>query len=273
MELNKMTISTITTFIISLALISSPSSAQTPPAPFIFSPSPFGSPTPSPAPSPSIHHVNLTDLLTVAGPFHTFLSYLLQTQVIETFQSQANDSKSGGLTLYVPSDSAFASLRKSTLSNLTNDELKTLLLYHAFPRYYTLSDFKYLSAQNPVTTFAGGSYTLNVTYDMGTIHIVSSWFKAEIISSVYSTAPVAVYVLDMVLFPKEIFTVEPALAPVPAPPPESKAADVAPGTSVSQLSPAGSSESDRTKSSSSNDVRIGLLGYLIVIFSFFLVRI
>ncbi|KAJ4764996.1 Fasciclin-like arabinogalactan family protein [Rhynchospora pubera] len=240
-------------------------SAQSPPAPVSLSPSPspLGSPTPSPAPSPALHHVNLSDLFTHAGPYHTFLAYLIQTNVIEIFQSQANDTKSGGLTVFAPSDSAFSALKKSTLSNLTNDQLKTLLLYHAFPHYYSLSDFKNLSTQNPVTTYAGGSYTLNLTYDMGVIHVISGWFNAKEISSVYATAPVAIYEIDMVLIPKEMFSVEPVLAPVPSPPPEATPAD-APSSSVNGTSPP-SSKSDSTTPNSSNGIRVGILECLVLV--------
>ncbi|CAL9088410.1 unnamed protein product [Musa acuminata var. zebrina] len=181
----------------------SPTSAQTPPAPFL-----------PPSPSPAPHFVNLTDLLSVAGPFNTFLDYLLQTQVIDTFQNQVNNTKQG-ITVFVPKDSAFASLKKSDLGNLTRDQLKTLFLYHAFPKYYSLSDFKNLSNSNPVSTFAGGQYTLNVTDASGFIHIVSNWANPKITSSVYSTAPVAVYEIDRVLLPSAIFSTEPALAPAP----------------------------------------------------------
>jgi Fasciclin domain len=271
MDVNKITLfSTLNVLV--LLTIPSLLSAQIPPAlfPLSPSPSPIESPTPSPAPSPAVHHVNITDLLTHAGPYRNFLSYLIQTNVIDIFQSQANDTKSGGLTLFAPSDSAFASLQKNTFSNLTNDQLKTLLLYHAFPHYYTLSNFQNLSTQNPVTTFAGGSYTLNLTYDMGTIHVVSSWFSAKIISSTYATSPVAIYTLDMVLIPKELFTVEPALAPTPAPPPEVNPADTTPSSSVTGTSPT-SSKADSTTTNSSIGVRVGLLECLVLVLSGFLV--
>ncbi|CAD5168046.1 unnamed protein product [Musa acuminata subsp. malaccensis] len=188
-----------------LLALSMPSStsAQTPPAPFL-----------PPSPSPAPRFVNLTDLLSVAGPFDTFLDYLLQTQVIDTFQNQVNNTKQG-ITVFVPKDSAFASLKKSDLGNLTRDQLKTLFLYHAFPKYYSLSDFKNLSNSNPVSTFAGGQYTLNVTDASGLIRIVSNWANPKITSSVYSTAPVAVYEIDRVLLPSAIFSTEPALAPAP----------------------------------------------------------
>ena len=40
--------------------------------------------TPAPAPAPSPRHVNLTDLLSLAGPYGTFLGYLVRTDAIRT---------------------------------------------------------------------------------------------------------------------------------------------------------------------------------------------
>ncbi|KAJ1290154.1 hypothetical protein BS78_02G221400 [Paspalum vaginatum] len=201
-------------------LLSSPASAQksSPPAP-----APVAL-TPTPAPAPAPHYVDLAELLSVAGPFHTFLNYLEKTNVIETFQSQANNTKVG-ITMFVPKDSAFAALKKSTFSNLTSDQLKTLLLYHAFPKYYSLAEFRNLSTLNPVNTFAGSPYTLNLTDDMGSIYVQSMWSRPKIASSVYSTDPVAIYALNKVLLPMQLFSKDPPLAPAPAPAPESGASD------------------------------------------------
>lgn len=52
--------------------------------------SPALSPTLASAPVPDF--VNLTDLLFVAGPFHTFLNYLESTKVIQTFLNQTNNT-------------------------------------------------------------------------------------------------------------------------------------------------------------------------------------
>ncbi|CAL9761199.1 unnamed protein product [Musa acuminata subsp. burmannicoides] len=210
--------------------ISSPTTAQTPPAPFL-------PPSPAPAPAPAPHFVNLTELLSVAGPFHTFLNYLLQTRVIETFQNQANNTKQG-ISIFVPKDSAFASLKNSDLGNLTQDQLRILFLYHAFPKYYSLSDFKNLSNLNSVSTFAGGQYALNITYTFGLISIGSDWANPKITSSVYSTAPVAVYEIDGVLLPLAIFSSDPPLAPAPAPAPEAtKTSDITPTQSAIGAAP------------------------------------
>ncbi|KAF3331081.1 Fasciclin-like arabinogalactan protein 7 [Carex littledalei] len=223
----KLCVSILTPIILTL-FISTPTLAQAP-APM------FMPPTPAPAPAP--HYVNLTDLLSVAGPFQTFLNYVVQTKVIDTFQNQANNTDQG-VTLFVPKNSAFTALKKTTFSNLTEEQLKSLLLYHGFPKYYSLAEFKNLSALNPVSTFAGGQYTVNLTYDMGTVRVASMWSNPNVTSSVYSTRPVAVYEVNKVLLPLQIFSTDPPLAPAPAPAPESsKPSDLAPKASSTDSNP------------------------------------
>ncbi|KAL5220793.1 hypothetical protein ABZP36_025506 [Zizania latifolia] len=248
-----------TSAVVAMVLCSSPAFAQktkSPPAPAaVILP-------PSPAPAPAPHHVDLADLLSVAGPFHTFLDYLQKTDVLKTFQNQANNTKEG-ITVFVPKDSAFASLKKTTFANLTQDQLKSLLLYHALPKFYSLSEFNKLSTLNPVATFAGGQYTLNLTDDMGTIHVKSMWSNPKISSSVISTRPVAVYEVDRVLLPMQIFKSDPPLAPAPAPAPEvAKASDEAPSP-VSGKSSSAKAKAE-SKSSSSHHVGVGIASYLIL---------
>lgn len=176
--------------------------------------------TPTPAPAPAPDYVNLTDLLSVAGPFSTFLKYLESTKVIETLQNQANNTEEG-ITLFVPKDKAFTSLKKPSLSNLTADQLKQLCLFHALPHYYSLSDFKNLSDAGPINTMAGGTYTLNFTDASGTVHIGSGWTNTQVSSSVHSTDPVAIYQVNKVLLPEAIFGTDiPPPAPAPAPVPD-----------------------------------------------------
>ncbi|GJN02613.1 hypothetical protein PR202_ga19983 [Eleusine coracana subsp. coracana] len=183
---------------------------------------PRAPPVDTPAPAPAPRDVNLTDLLSLAGPYRTFLSYLVKTDVIKTFQTQANDTDhpTPGITIFAPEDSAFAALNKSALSNLTADRLRELMLCHALPKYHPLSTFSSLAASGPVPTFAGGACAVNVTYDAGRIRVVSSWGKAaRLVSSVYSTPPAAVYALDRVLLPDQVFPTEPEVAPAPVPAP------------------------------------------------------
>lgn len=171
---------------------------------------------PTPAPEPAPEYVNLTDLLSVAGPFSTFLNYLESTKLIETLQTQANDTEEG-ITLFVPKNTAFSNLKKPSLSNLTSDQLKQLCLFHVLPHYYSLSDFKNLSGSSPVNTLAGGSYTLNFTDDSGTVHIGSGWTNTVVSSSVHAKDPVAIYQVNKVLLPEAIFGTDiPPPAPAPA---------------------------------------------------------
>ncbi|XVF21079.1 hypothetical protein REPUB_Repub12eG0059800 [Reevesia pubescens] len=193
--------------------------AASPPAPAAMTP------TPTPAPAPAPAYVNLTYLLSVAGPFHTFLDYLESTKLIETFQNQANNTEQG-ITIFVPKDNAFKGLKKPSLSNLSDDQLKSLILFHALPKYYALADFTDLSAKGPVTTLAGGQYTLDFGDNSGTVHLDSGWSKTKVSSAVHSTYPVAIYQVDKVLLPEAIFGTDIPPTPAPAPAPDiSPAAD------------------------------------------------
>ncbi|KAJ4730152.1 Fasciclin-like arabinogalactan protein [Melia azedarach] len=219
---------------------------------------PTFSPTPAPAPAPDF--VNLTDLLTVAGPFHTFLNYLQSTKVIETFQNQANNTDEG-ITIFVPKDDAFKSIKNPSLSNLTQVQLKQLCLFHALPHYYSLADFKNLSQLSPVNTYAGGDYSLNFTDVSGTVHVDSGWTRTKVSSSVHSTDPVALYQVDKVLLPEAIFGTD--IPPMPAPAP---APDVAPSADApTEASDGGSPpNSSPAKSSSQRIMNLGVWSQLIL---------
>ncbi|XP_062107250.1 fasciclin-like arabinogalactan protein 7 [Humulus lupulus] len=213
------------------------------------------SPTPAPAPAPD--YVNLTELLTVAGPFHTFLHYLVSTKVIETLQNQANNTEEG-VTIFVPKDTAFSSLKKPSLKNITNDQLKSLLLFHALPHYYSLAEFTNLSESSPINTMAGGPYTLNFTDVSGTVHIGSGWTNTKVSSSVHSTDPVALYQVDRVLLPEAIFGTD--IPPTPAPAPSPDIAPVADGPGDEGT--AAKSPTSSTSQGKSASHRVTSLGFL-----------
>ncbi|WOH03160.1 hypothetical protein DCAR_0522554 [Daucus carota subsp. sativus] len=227
-------------------------------------PSPPISLTPTPAPAPAPEHVNLTELLSVAGPFHTFLDYLVSTKVIETLQNQANDTEEG-LTLFVPKDKAFSSLKTPSLSNLTAAQLKSLCLFHALPHYYSLADFKNLSQASPIMTFAGGAYTLNFTDNSGSILVGSGWTNTKVSSSVHSTDPVAVYQVDKVLLPEAIFGTD--IPPMPAPAPAPEVDSAAPADAPDADSKHASSESSSTPSSSYRIISFSTRSFLVLAFS------
>ncbi|KAE8720281.1 Fasciclin-like arabinogalactan protein 7 [Hibiscus syriacus] len=217
--------------------------ATSPPAPVALSP------TPTPAPA----YVNLTELLSVAGPFHTFLGYLESTKVIDTFQNQANNTEQG-ITIFVPKDNAFKGLRKPSLSNLSDDQLKSLILFHALPKFYSLSDFSELSTKGTISTLAGGQYALNFIDDSGTVHLDSGWSKTKVTSAVHSTDPVAIYQVDKVLLPEAIFgtNIPPTPAPAPAPAPDTDISPAVAADSPSAESKESSSSPEPSPSTSSS---------------------
>lgn len=240
-----------------LLLLSSSAFAKT-----VSPPSPPESPTPAPAPAPAPDFVNLTELLTVAGPFHTFLQYLQSTKVLDTFQNQANNTEEG-ITIFVPKDSSFASLKKPSLSKLKADEIKQVILFHALPHFYSLADFKNLSQTASTPTFAGGDYTLNFTDNSGTVKINSGWSITKVTSAVHATDPVAIYQVDKVLLPEAIFGTDIPPVPAPAPTPEiAPAADSPADQSAGSKSSSPSSSPD--SSSSYKIVSYGIWGNLVL---------
>ncbi|KAF5951983.1 hypothetical protein HYC85_009927 [Camellia sinensis] len=79
---------------------------------------------------------------------------------------------------------------------------------------------KNLSETSPISTFAGGQYSLNFTDVSGTVHIGSGWPNTKVSSSVYSPDPIAIYQVDKVLLPEAIFGTDIPPTPAPAPAPD-----------------------------------------------------
>ncbi|ERM96347.1 hypothetical protein AMTR_s00001p00216360 [Amborella trichopoda] len=86
--------------------------------------------SPSQSPATAPDYVNLTELLSIAGSFLLFLEKL---------------PKPG------------------------QQQLKSLMLYHAIPKCHSLAEFKNLSEQGPTSTFAGCQYALNFTENKGSV--------------------------------------------------------------------------------------------------------
>ncbi|XP_072960043.1 fasciclin-like arabinogalactan protein 6 [Typha angustifolia] len=166
------------------------------------------------APGPTPAPLNLTGILAKGGQYTTLLRLLDETQVSQQLISQLNSSFNG-LTLFAPTDNAFSSLKAGTLNSLTNQEQVQLVLYHVLPRYYSLTTFQ--TSSNPISTQASGDsgvYTVNVTSTSNQVNVSTGVNDAPINNVLYSEFPLAVYSVDSVLLPAEIFGVKP---PAPAP--------------------------------------------------------
>lgn len=133
-----------------------------------------------------------------------------------TFQSAGD----GGVTAFCPSDDAVRSFMPR-YKNLTADGKASLLLFHAVPVYYSPRSLK--SNNGVMNTLAtdGSANNFNFTVqnegEQVTIKTDASDHAARVKSTVYDKDPIAIYAVDTVLEPVELF--EPADSPAPAPAP------------------------------------------------------
>ncbi|XP_020599032.1 fasciclin-like arabinogalactan protein 2 [Phalaenopsis equestris] len=166
---------------------------------------------PAAAPAP----VNLTDLMSHKGCalFAGLLS--ADHDTLNTFTQSAE----GGLTVFCPNDPAVKAFIPK-YKNLTAGAKASLLLYHGYPVYSSLQELK--SNNGIVTTLAtdGGAsknYNFTVQDDGENVTLETGVTTATITSTLINQDPVAVYGVDKVLQPLELFKPEETEAPSPAP--------------------------------------------------------
>ncbi|KAI4300263.1 hypothetical protein L6164_033660 [Bauhinia variegata] len=191
----------------------------------------------SQAPAPA-GPTNVTKVLEKAGQFTTFIKLLTASQVADRINSQLNNSNQG-LTIFAPTDNAFASLKAGTLNSINSQDQLQLLQFHILPTLYTTSQFQ--TASNPLHTQAGdsadGQYPLNVTTSGTQVNVTTGVVTTSVANTIYSDNQLAVYQVDQVLLPMALFGAAPTPAPAPAPTPADatkplkKAADAPTGSS------------------------------------------
>ncbi|GLJ37881.1 hypothetical protein SUGI_0770720 [Cryptomeria japonica] len=207
------------------------------------------------AAAPSSGKLNLTAILEKAGQFNTYISLLKSTQVGNQLQIQLSSSQQG-ITLFAPSDAAFAALKPGTLNALTDQDKVALLQYHALPSYYTFGQFQTVS--NPVRTVAsgnGGPFGMNFTAIGNNVNVSTGIVNTAISGAVYSQNPVAVYQVDKVLLPTDIFGPK---APAAAPTPVAGAPMVTPTVSPSSDGSASATSGCRSRFVFSNGVALAM---------------
>ncbi|KAK8940111.1 Fasciclin-like arabinogalactan protein 2 [Platanthera guangdongensis] len=198
---------------------------------------------PASAPAP----VNITDLMNRKGC--ALFSALLAADP-DSSKIYA-DSADGGLTVFCPSDAAVKTFMPK-YKNLTAAGKSSVLLYHGYPVYTSLQGLK--SNNGVITTLAtdrGASknYNFTVQDDGENVTLETGVTTAAITSTLIDQDPVAVYGIDRVLQPRELFKpVEDALAPAPAahkkgkkttePPTPGDAPDAAPADQVADANAA-----------------------------------
>ncbi|XP_074581584.1 fasciclin-like arabinogalactan protein 1 isoform X1 [Curcuma longa] len=194
------------------------------------------SPSPVAAALPELY-ANLTAIMARNGCF-TFSRLL--SGVPDAARSFA-DNLGSGLTAFCPVDDAMRPFLPA-FKNLTADAKLSLLLYHAVPVY---CPFEMLQDGNGVvSTLATGAatdYKLAVQNDGDQVTLRTGAIVATITATLVDRNPLAVYAIDAVLEPVELF--EPAQAPELAPAPEvAEKAASAKASSETAEAPAGAQE-------------------------------
>ncbi|KAJ6855938.1 hypothetical protein NC651_040531 [Populus alba x Populus x berolinensis] len=180
-------------------------------APAVVASPPAATPTQAAAP----HGItNVTKILEKAGHFTIFIRLLRSTQEESHLFSALNDS-STGLTIFAPTDSAFSELKSGTLNTLSDGDKSELVKFH--------------TVSNPLGTWAGtGSrLPLNVTSYPNSVNITTGLTNTSLSGTVYTDNQLAIYKIEKVLLPKDIFASN-APAPAPAAPAPEKPTKAAP---------------------------------------------
>ncbi|KAF0935605.1 hypothetical protein E2562_035034 [Oryza meyeriana var. granulata] len=160
---------------------------------------------PSPAPAGPL---NLTEILTKATHYNTFIRLLKDTEVTSQVSSLLNnDRNADGLTVLAPTDAAFGRLRPGTLNRMDAQAQSELVLFHILPKYYGFVTFE--TTTNPVRTQASGQHgvcTVNVTTaGEEKVNVLSGLMETTLGKALHEGHPLAVYSLNDVLLPPDMF--------------------------------------------------------------------
>ncbi|KAJ8751545.1 hypothetical protein K2173_016780 [Erythroxylum novogranatense] len=180
--------------------------------------SPAQSPAAAPAKSPpkTSKPTGPTDTIKVLLKASHFMSFarLMKAAHLDTQLYGQLNSSMDGVTVFAPTDIAFSNLKPGAVDSLSALQKTEFVQYHILGRFLSLSDFQTLS--NPVKTLAGtgSKLSLTITTTGNSVTINTGVVKTSISGTVYTDKQVAIYQVDKVLLPADLFP--PATAPAPA---------------------------------------------------------
>ncbi|XP_014492484.1 fasciclin-like arabinogalactan protein 12 [Vigna radiata var. radiata] len=216
--------------------------------------------SPSDATPDTAAAVDIVGILRQAKSFNILIRLMKTTQLINQLNAQLLTTKSGGITILAPDDSAFSELKAGFLNSLSDGQKLELLQFHVLSEYVSSSNFDTLT--NPVRTLAGakpGKVELNVISYGGSVNISTGEVNTTITGIVYTDKHLAIYKVGKVLLPMDFFTVAkaPAKSPSLAPEPSAKAPKA---DKENSLSP-DSSESSQINSTKDNSGTVKTIVY------------
>ncbi|KAJ8534414.1 hypothetical protein K7X08_016142 [Anisodus acutangulus] len=170
------------------------------------------------APTPEPSQMNLTSLMSAHG-CKVFAETLLKSPAEKTFE----DNTDGGLTVFCPGDDAMKNFMPK-YKNLTADGKQSLLEYHGVPVYQSMASLKSNNGvMNTLATDGAKKYDFVVQNDGNVVTLKTKIVTAKITGTLIDEQPVAIYTVNKVLMPKELFKGVVADTPAPSPAPEADA--------------------------------------------------
>lgn len=169
----------------------------------------------APAPAPEI--ANITEIMSAHGCKVFADTLMANKDALGTY----TDNVEGGLTVFCPMDDAFKSFAPK-FKNLTADGKTSLLLYHGVPIYESMSMLKSSNGlMNTLATDGKKKFDFTVQNDGQEVTLKTKIDTARITGTLIDEQPVAIYTIDKVLRPTELFKADISPAPAPAPEAES----------------------------------------------------
>ncbi|KZV39638.1 fasciclin-like arabinogalactan protein 2-like [Dorcoceras hygrometricum] len=169
------------------------------------------------APTGSPTDVNVTSLMTNQG-CKAFSDLIIAHGDVETFTQNLQT----GLTIFCPEDEALKSFMPR-FKNLSADNQTSLILYHAISFYNSLGMLRAGNGlMNTLASEGAKHFDFTVQNDGDDVTIETKVITAKITGTLIDRDPLAVFKVDKVLLPTELFKAAPA-SPAPKPSKSKKA--------------------------------------------------
>ncbi|KAM7495649.1 hypothetical protein LguiB_030258 [Lonicera macranthoides] len=170
----------------------------------------------APAAQPS--QMNLTALMSARGCSVFGDTLLRDPNANKTFL----ENVVGGLSIFCPLDNAFKAFLPK-FNNLSAGDKDSMLEYHGVPVYMSFSMLKSNNGViNTLATDGGNNYLFSVQNDGNQVTLKTKIVTARIMGKLIDRQPLAIFIIDKVLLPLELFKSalpDPAPANSPAPSP------------------------------------------------------
>ncbi|MFQ6650408.1 hypothetical protein Gotur_023451 [Gossypium turneri] len=201
------------------------------------------------APTPGPSELNITGIMSAHGCKVFADTLLANPEAMGTYEDNLN----GGLTVFCPLDDAFKAFLPK-YNNLTASGKESFLEFFGVPVYQSLSMLKSNNGlMNTLATDGASKFDFTVQNDGEQVTLKTKINTVKITGTLLDEQPVAIYTIDKVLMPRELFKAAPTPAPAPAPEEAADAPKASKSKSKSKSKSAPTPESDAPADSPDDD--------------------